>query len=54
MAKRLIGRILHNPTIKLRELAESGDNLDKANQHTSTLKYLFDLDNIPTNGKKKN
>ncbi len=54
MANRLIGRILHNPTIKLRELAESGDNLDKANQHTSTLKYLFDLDNMPTNGKKKN
>jgi len=54
MAKRLIGRILHNPTIKLRKLAEKGDNIDNANQHTSTLKYLFDLDNKPLNGKKKN
>jgi len=52
MTKRLIGRILHNPTIKLRELAESGDNMDKADLHTSAIKYLFDLDNIPTNGKK--
>jgi len=54
MSKRLIGRILHNPTIKLRELAESGDNQDKANELTSILKYLFDLDNLPTNGKKNN
>lgn len=53
MAKRLIGRILHNPTIKLRELAETGENLDKADEHTSVLKYLFDLDNIPENGKKQ-
>jgi glutamyl-tRNA reductase len=54
MSKRLIGRILHNPTVKLRELAESGDNLDKANELTSVIKYLFDLDNVPTNGKKNN
>lgn len=53
MAKRLIGRILHNPTIKLRELAEQGDNLEKANLHTSSLKFLFNLDNIPQNGKKQ-
>lgn len=54
MAKRLIGRILHNPTIKLRKLAEKGDNVDNANHHTSTLKYLFDLDNKPLNGKNRN
>ncbi|MCB9257848.1 MAG: glutamyl-tRNA reductase [Ignavibacteriales bacterium] len=53
MTKRLIGRILHNPTIKLRELAESGDNLDKASEHTSAIKFLFNLDNIPKNGKKE-
>lgn len=53
MSKRTIGRVLHNPTIKLRELAEKGDNLDKANLHTSALKYLFDLENIPTNDKKQ-
>lgn len=54
MSKRLIGRILHNPTIRLRELAESGDNSEKANELTSLLKYLFDLDNLPTNGKNHN
>lgn len=53
MAKRLIGRILHNPTVKLRELAESGDNMDLASEYTNSLKYLFDLNNIPTNGKEK-
>jgi len=53
MTKRLIGRILHNPTIKLRELAESGDDVDIAELHTSAIKYLFDLDNLPTNGKKE-
>lgn len=53
MTKRLVGRILHNPTIKLRELAESGDNLGKADEHTSAIKFLFDLDNISTNGLKE-
>ncbi|PID56154.1 MAG: glutamyl-tRNA reductase [Ignavibacteriae bacterium] len=52
MTKRLIGRILHNPTVKLRELAESGENLDKTNEHVSVLKYLFDLENIHGNGKQ--
>lgn len=52
MTNRLIGRILHNPTIKLRELAESGKKKDKSNQHTSVLKFLFDLDNFPKNGKQ--
>lgn len=52
MSKRTVGRILHNPTIKLRELAEKGDNTDKADEITSNLKFLFNLDNIPTNGRK--
>ena len=52
MAKRTVGRILHNPTIKLRELAEKGDNFEKAEEITSNLKFLFNLDNIPTNGRK--
>jgi glutamyl-tRNA reductase len=51
MAKRLIGRILHNPTVKLRELAESGEESDKAEEHTSAIKFLFDLDNVSKNGK---
>lgn len=54
MAKRLVGRILHNPTVKLRELAEKGDNLDKANQHTSVINYLFDLDKGNVNNNKNN
>jgi glutamyl-tRNA reductase len=54
MAKRLVGRILHNPTVKLRELAEKGDDLDKANLHTSTIKYLFDLKNIYESGSDDN
>lgn len=52
MTKRTVGRILHNPTIKLRELAEKGDKSDKADEITSNLKFLFNLDNIPTNGRK--
>ncbi len=51
MTKRLIGRILHNPTIKLKELAENGDELDKANLHTSVLKFLFDLESTNENGR---
>ncbi|NMB83542.1 MAG: glutamyl-tRNA reductase, partial [Ignavibacteria bacterium] len=29
MTRRLIGRILHNPTVKLRELAENGNNIQQ-------------------------
>lgn len=54
MANRLIGRILHNPTVKLRELAETGENYDQADLHTSVINYLFDLENRPINGVKKN
>jgi len=51
MAKRLMGRILHNPTIKLRELAESGNNIETTNQYTKVIKDLFNLDNIKQNEK---
>lgn len=44
MAKRLIGRILHNPTIRLRELAENGNDLNRVIEHTNVIKYLFDID----------
>ncbi|MFZ1289958.1 MAG: glutamyl-tRNA reductase [Melioribacteraceae bacterium] len=53
MTKRLVGRILHNPTKKLRELAENNDELDKTNIHTSVLNFLFDLDDFSSNGKKE-
>lgn len=54
MTKRLVGRILHNPTVKLRELAENNDDFDKTNIHTSVLNFLFDLENQQINGKKEN
>ena len=43
MTRRLIGRLLHNPTIKLRELAESGENIQDVSSHAMILKELFGL-----------
>ena len=54
MTRRMIGRILHNPTVKLREIAESGLDSQDAVSHSLMLKGLFDLDNIPQNGDKEN
>ncbi len=51
MTRRLIGRLLHNPTVKLRELAESGINLEDMVAHTSLIKELFSLDVNKSNGK---
>ena len=51
MTRRLIGRLLHNPTVKLRHLAESGTNIQEVAATALLLKELFDLDNIPKNGK---
>ncbi len=44
MTRRMMGRILHNPTIRLRELAESGTNTQQAATHALILKELFDLE----------
>ncbi|MBI9072024.1 MAG: glutamyl-tRNA reductase [Melioribacteraceae bacterium] len=49
MTRRLIGRILHNPTLKLRNLAESGENIEDLTNYTLLLNDLFIL-----NGKNKN
>ncbi len=54
MTKRLLGRILHNPTIKLRKLAESGTHHEEINEDTMILKELFGLENRPKNGTPKN
>jgi glutamyl-tRNA reductase len=51
MAKRLIGRILHNPTTRLRELAENENDLERVIEHTNVIKYLFDLDIVNSNKK---
>ncbi|MBU2491546.1 MAG: glutamyl-tRNA reductase [Bacteroidetes bacterium] len=45
MTKRLLGRLLHNPTIKLRELAETGVNAQDTVNHTLIVKELFGLEN---------
>jgi len=53
MSKRLIGRILHNPTVKLREYAESGTKAKEVITNTILLNELFNLEN-KTNGKANN
>lgn len=45
MTRRMIGRILHNPTIKLREIAEQGTNIQEVETHSVILKELFGLNN---------
>lgn len=42
MTKRLIGRLLHNPTIKLRQLAESGVNYQDVANYTFIIRDLFE------------
>lgn len=44
MTRRMIGRLLHNPTIKLREIAEKGINVNEASSNSLILKQLFNLD----------
>ncbi len=48
MTKRLIGRLLHNPTSKLRQLAENGNNFEQTANSIFLLKEIFNL-----NGEKK-
>jgi glutamyl-tRNA reductase len=54
MTKRMIGRLLHNPIIKLRGFAESGINSNETLTNTFILKELFNLGDIPVNGDEKN
>ena len=55
MTKRMLGRLLHNPTIKLRELAETGTNAQDTVNHTLIVKELFGLENSHNNnGSTKN
>ncbi|TSA26438.1 MAG: glutamyl-tRNA reductase [Ignavibacteriales bacterium] len=54
MSRRMIGRILHNPTVKLREFAETGANIKEVAAHTMILKELFNLGEVPSNGKEIN
>lgn len=43
MTKRLIGRLLHNPTSKLRKLTENGNNYEQTVNTILTLKEIFNL-----------
>lgn len=52
MTRRMMGRILHNPTIKLRELAESGTNIQDTLTHSLIVRDLFDLDKKRKNGEE--
>jgi glutamyl-tRNA reductase len=51
MTRRMIGRLLHNPTVKLREFAETGANINDVTTNTSILKELFNLPDSTLNGK---
>ncbi len=54
MTRRMMGRILHNPTVKLREFAETGANIKEVATHTLILKELFNLGETPLNGNELN
>jgi glutamyl-tRNA reductase len=54
MTRRMMGRLLHNPIIKLREFAESGINSNETLTNTIVLKELFNLDELPANGEESN
>ena len=54
MTRRMIGRLLHNPTVKLREFAESGANINDVTTNTLILKELFNLTDSPITGKDLN
>lgn len=51
MTRRMMGRLLHNPTVKLRGFAEKGSNINEVLANTLILKELFNLEDFPTNGK---
>lgn len=51
MTHRMIGRLLHNPTITLKELAESGQNVQEAATHALLITNLFRLNE--NTGEKK-
>ncbi len=52
MTKRLVGRLLHNPTIRLRQVAESGLNYQEVANYTSVISNLFEPQNLVEKIKK--
>lgn len=51
MTRRMIGRLLHNPTVKLREYSESSANIKEVTTNILILKKLFNLGDKPSIGK---
>jgi glutamyl-tRNA reductase len=51
MTKRMIGRLLHNPIVKLRGSAETGANIKEVTVNSLILRDLFNLGDSPSNGK---
>ena len=45
MSRRLIGRVLHNPTVKLKELASKDSERQNVKSYVMVLKELFSLNN---------
>ena len=52
MTKRIIGRILHNPTLKLKNLSETGTDYEMAKRYTEIIRELFNLNIKKNNGEE--
>lgn len=48
MTRRMMGRILHNPTVNLKRMAESGTNDKETAETAAVLKKLFNLNGYET------
>jgi glutamyl-tRNA reductase len=54
MTRRLLGRLLHNPTMRLREIAETGTNSDEIAIKSMLVKDLFNLNGAEPGQDDKN
>ncbi len=53
MTKRIIGRILHNPTNNLKSLSETGTDYEAAKRYSEIVRELFNLDEKNINSEDK-
>lgn len=53
MTRRMVGRLLHNPTVKLRELASSGINANETAVYSLIMKELFNLNGSQNSNKEE-
>lgn len=54
MTRRMVGRLLHHPTLKLREIAESGININEVTTNSYILQQLFNLEEQIKNSNSTN